>query len=713
MSNPPEERENVSDEAVTASPIVIIDDNNEDQIEISFPPSPEGGWIPAPNDWVEPSPEARLVLPQGPLEELEVPADHYSISFPAMSNALVTALETINARRANAHLAEQIQQNIDVLLGMGFSCDLIARCITTLDTYTDIGLLVNQCLYFDNLGQVPRELLQDVDLDSATFIGSRVTSQRHHMTYKVMEFDKENACVFIVPIIYDRFQWGRGTNRAFWVPMNSHDIHFDYVRHNVPNDMLTDENCKWYELPHYTISTAFMDSSIRGKDWATIRPFMHTATSRSGIFHDLIQMEKATGPYSSISHPVYPQYHTNESYRRYKESIIQHMVCICDVHNLSVDELQRIIDEQDRQGAQAMGHGIPELFEQQKSYRSHYNQKHDDWKKRCIPLIKLNVEFDWAHDTATIAISVCDKSKHSFMLNIPQRFAFADVIGRSLAPKLFKTEQHYNNGGQSGRILTTSASKITSKTRIKEKPKISAACLDKLQPQQRKVFDFLVDRATSRMKYGWSSYLKDNKQILFHTSGMLRFLNYSEDIEPVIASNIPCGAIAVLPPKSGKSTMAAMFAMEMATRMRKLVGRTHKALIVINKCQKGFIEIIKKVVDATKFKVVRWRSSVNHVEDLSYRNITHMSYTGCIVVVTSAQVKSDTRIRHINWDSIAFDDAHMYSSCASAAAMLHGINLLRKPVCIFTQNKTWKVKEFNFYMHMINMFHINMFDINI
>ena len=138
-------------------------------------------------------------------------------------------------------------------------------------------------------------------------------------------------------------------------------------------------------------------------------------------------------------------------------------------------------------------------------------------------------------------------------------------------------------------------------------------------------------------------------------------------------------------------------------RMKGRYGRTHKSLIVVNKCQRGIIDIMSKFVDKKDFRIIRWRKVVDHVGDLSYAKITHMQVNGCIVVATISQVKSDVRIRHINWDSIVFDDAHKYSSCQAAAAMLHATNLLRKPVCILTQNKEWKVKEFNFYMHMINM----------
>ena len=689
----------MEDEDASETEILIADEDSSD-MDLSPPVSPE----------------ARLVMPQAPIvidddvpvEPVE-PGDVAVEPIPIVENtspAFVNALSALLGIDVNGNTPSSrlILQNINVMSSMGFSNDLITRTFTAVDNHLDIGLLVNQCLFYDNMGKIPPELLRDVPLERATFIGSRVTSQRHHMTYKVMEFDKDNACVFLVPIIYNRFQWGRGSNRAFWVPMNSHDIHFEMIRHNKPNNVCNDENCKWYAIPPYTVSTKHLDRSLRGKDWNTVRRYMHSPTARSGIFYDLVQMEKQTGMYATISHPVYPEYTNLESYKRYKESILQHMVCICDIHNLSIEELQRIVNERDRDATTALGHGIPELFTHYLSYRSHYVQKHEDWKSRCIPLIKLNVEFDWANDLATINIKLCSKSKHSAFNNtIPLKIAFADVIGRSLSPKIFKKEQTFNNGGQSGRVLTTDASKVTSKFKLKSQLTLKQEILGKLKHHQRRVLDFLVDRATAGIKHGWSFVNVNDRRLMFHNSGYLRFVRLGEDMNSAMATKIPCGAIAVLPPKSGKSTLAALFSMELSMRMKGRYGRTHKSLIVVNKCQRGIIDIMSKFVDKKDFRIIRWRKVVDHVGDLSYAKITHMQVNGCIVVATISQVKSDVRIRHINWDSIVFDDAHKYSSCQAAAAMLHATNLLRKPVCILTQNKEWKVKEFNFYMHMINM----------
>jgi hypothetical protein len=646
------------------------------------------------------------------LEELEAielppPADDTGPP-PAIDQSILDIIFDDVHIEPRIRSSRRLAENINLLLSMGFSPQLIRRSMCSVDDIMEAALLVEQCLFFDTMGKVPADILGNVPLDQATFVGSRVVSQRHHMTYTVYEFDRENAAVFVLPILYSTFMWGRGSSRGYWVSMNSPDINFDFVRHRKPLPVWNESNHSWYSLPTFQLSTDEIES-YRGQSWEDIRNDIAYQTSAFSIYRDLSDMSSPLSDYATKAFPVYPKYTHVESFRRFQESVFQHMLCVCQIHNIKPELVDEAVESGNRTLMEEAGHGLAVLYDEYHNYRDVYMAKHEKFRSQCLPVAKVNVDFDWTRGVATVTVSLNDMSKCTFRNNPNLKAQFADVISRAMAPKFYKVLHNVNTGGQSGRLFAGErASKVTSSFTAKEtKILIPDEVYNKLQFQQKRILQFLVNRATQERRFGWSYTPFDNKRLYFNTTGTYCIVDRNEDPGSFLSASTPCGGIAIQPPKSGKSLVGALFAMQMSLHMHKKYGRTHKSLIIVNKCPSGFVENVSGYF-SDKFTVRKWSKSINHPQELTYRNVTRMKKAGYIMVASIRQLKTDSRIKTINWDSLVLDDAHAYATVARVGHIIHNINLLRKPVCILTQNKMWKTREFNFYMHMLNMpgFHI-------
>lgn len=640
---------------------------------------------------------------------------------PASANAELQTF--INNLIQGLHVPDAIRNNpnlltcITMLRVMGFRRELMRRSISSIpefdaDAILQPAVMVERCLYFDSLGRIPSRLLQDTSLENATFVGSRVVSLRHRMTYKVAEFDRENACVFLIPIMYQTFNWGRSSSKAFWMPLNSPDLTFEFISHMKSNPVWDESNNTWHKLPTFTIDTNALPHTYQNKSWDDIvEHYKRVSFPQPGVLHDLYKLSSKTSIFASKSFPIYRRYRYNDSYHRFRDSIVQHMVCVCEIHGLSIDDLKNAIENNDRECFVAWGHGLDNMYDELHDYRDTYNRKHEDWLARCLPMARIDVKFNWTTKQADVEVELSDKVDYVFP-DSQSRIIFAQIMSRAFAPQLYNSAYVINVGGIVGGISTNSACTLAKLRRKKKKKKSSELLLTtakKLRPHQRDILQFLVDKATNSKHSGWYKYVSGDSKILFSTGGHLKIMGLNDNDETYLKSHSPCGAIAVQQPKSGKSVIAACFAMELCERNRKTYGRTFKAIIIVNKCVQGFLDNIEPFVQDWRFTFKKWRKSEDHVDELSYRNVTKMKQAGIIFVVSASQVKTDMRIRNVNWDAIALDDAHAYANNRSVIEGIHAINLLRKPICIVTQNEEWKLHEFNFYMHLINYtgFHID------
>lgn len=628
-----------------------------------------------------------------------------------LENIMTRIMDSLIPR--NNSQRQMIHRNVDVLHNMGFSERLIIRSILNVDNPLDIEHVIEQCIFYDNMGTVPPELLRGTTLAEATFLGSRVTSNRRHMTYTVMEFDKENASVFLVPVMYhDSYMWGdEGSRKAFWAPMCSPDLSFENIVHNKQNPVWDETNCQWIELPSFTVSIDTLDATLQDTDWTRLkaRQYNYGFILGSPILSDVCEMSKPDGDFSLKSFPSHlkPSLY-RQSARRMAEVYRSHMRCICTVHGLSYTALIVARDDEDDESIMEMGHGLYDLHLKCMNSAEDYKNRYNDWYSRCLPFVKEDVTIDWEDKTATVTLKISNQGATDFASN-SLRMRMASVLSRCFCPRLYKTLYNYNHNGHNSMFLTDKASKVTTKTLYPADMKmfLDSDAIKKLTFDQRRIMKFAVHRTTAEQRFGWFSCRLPNSEIFFHVTGSLLFSNSPDNVPRNIALTIdrktPRGAIVVQPPKSGKSTVAAHYIFEIIARKYNLIPITSQCIVVVNKCPESFIDNARKF--SPKYvEFEKWTNQTNQkfTEIMGKHQINEETH-GVVFVISIAQLKKNCPYTWL-WDTVVLDDAHLYCNnyaVTTSLMRLHRGSII--PTLIFTQNKDWKIREFNFYMVMCSM----------
>lgn len=601
------------------------------------------------------------------------------------------------------------------IISMGFNESNIRRSARSLNGNHDVNVLVDQCIFFDQLGTFPQSLLQGKSLEDCTFLGSIVTSSRLHMTYTVAEVDKDNACMFVIPTIYRSYDWGTHSRKARWVCVNDPDIHWETIAHDPiePEWACRDETVpEWFTLPEFTIDVTMIAASCRGKDWAQVQKNRFTTGNRH--IDDIIAMGKRTGSFALVHKPRHIHYDDVAMVDRFHRSVKDHINCICTIHNIPHDMVSAYIHTCNREELEKLGHGLLNLFEEYNNSFKYYKRRYRKWKSRCLPLIQSYVYFDWIKNEAKVSLLVNQHMElKSRMLSFRDRKVVAEIIARSICPPLF-TEHHFSNGFHHNVLnlavaSTTENPATVTPSRIREIMCLRKSVLNKLFKSQRRLLQFAVEKANSTGHFGWSTVTYGDDTVMYHVSGYLANGKSKELMNTFMKRNSPSGGVIVQPPKSGKSLLAALFVCNQMEVQKSKAERSqvYNGLVVVNKCAEAFISNAEKFISKDDFKFHKWSNKVSNTQRIALTEYDpdKTQPVGHIYVVTISQLKLRRNIwsHDLNYVAIAFDDAHCYANNPNVLDYLElaGQNI---PRVVFTQNKQWNLSEFNFYMLAIEMF---------
>ena len=486
-------------------------------------------------------------------------------------------------------LMPTLHASAHILLAMGFSDAIVRRSVDVIDNPFDLERLVEQCLFFDQIGTIPSSLLLGKSLEEATFKGSIVTSTKYHMTYSVVEVDKQNACMFIIPSMFNSFNWGRHARKALWVCVNDPQIEWQVVKHESVLPCWYNEDRTWYSLPKLELDLVGIREECMNKDWKFLRKnVMDTGVQ---LLDDIIILSMSDTSTALVDRPKYLSPGSSDINQKFCASQMSHMKCICDIHNISRQEFQQFVNDDNVEAIVALGHGLAEIYAEYKDSYNVYNARYKAWKKRCLQFAKVSVVFDWDAKKAVVKMYIHEHvGLKTDMLGARDRRAVSHIFSKIFMPKLYKTVYVSNNEYNS--ICTNSAKKATNFKKNTEHMFIPKSITEKLLFNQRKTLQFLVKKGNSKSQFGWAKLGCDDEPIAYHFSGRIQIFRRRvfDQVNIELDKESPIGAITVQPPRSGKSTLAALFVYNQILKHYEENGSPSNGIVVVNKCSDLFIK---------------------------------------------------------------------------------------------------------------------------